>query len=117
MDSKHLDSGSHTSNNLFTYNETITTEVPVKDIFVVRESKYYEKEWFDLKRPVCFSNLTSAQKYVESKIDEILMNAKSKGEEEYNVERLASSMTWYYTMRTSSKKLVNRFEIYSTQLF
>lgn len=86
------------------------------DIFVVRESKYYEKEWFDLKRPVCFQDLASAQKYVEERIDEVTMKRKLNNETPVNVERLASSMTWYYTMKTNVIDPVTRFEIYSTKL-
>lgn len=117
MDQKHQNDEKKNGNGLFTYQKNITYGQELTDVYVVRESKFYEKEWYDLKRPICFANLEAALRYVESQIDELLMSRKSKGEEELTVERLGSSMTWYRTIRTISKKPVVRFEVYLSQLF
>jgi hypothetical protein len=117
MDQKHQNNEKHNGNGLFTYSKTTTYGQEDTHIYVVRESKFYEKEWYDLKRPICFANLKAALQYVESQIDELQMSRKSKGEEELTVERLGSSMTWYRTIRTVSKKPVVRFEVYLSQLF
>ena len=117
MDQKHQNDEKPNGNGLFTYQKTTTYGQELTDIYVVRESKFYEKEWYDLKRPICFANLEAALRYVESQIDELQMTRKSKGEEELTAERLGSSMTWYRTLRTTSKKPVVRFEVYLSQLF
>jgi hypothetical protein len=104
--------------NDFNWKWSETKYVNDLDIFVVRESQYhdYEKEWIDLKRPVCFRDLAGAQKYVEERIDEVNMKRKFDNKTPVNVEKLASSMTWYYTMKTDVFDPVTRFEIYSTKL-
>lgn len=117
MDQKHQNDEKNNGNGLFTFSKTNTYEQELTGIYVVRESKFYEKEWYDLKRPICFSNLEVALRYVESLIDELLITRKLKGEEELTVERIGSSMTWYRTLRTISKKPVVRFEVYLSQLF
>lgn len=117
MDQKYQNDEKNNSNGLFKYTKTTTYGQELSDIYVVRESEFYEKNWYDIKRPICFVNLEAALRYVESQIDELLMTRKSKGEEELTVERLGSSMTWYHTLRTSSKKPVVRFEVYLSQLF
>ena len=117
MDQKHQNDEKPNGNGLFTYSKTTTYGQEVADIYVVRESEFYEKNWYDIKRPICFVNLEAALQYVESKIDELIMSRKAKGEEDLSVERLGSSMTWYRTIRTISKKPVVRFEVYLSQLF
>ena len=117
MDQMHRNEEKPNDNGLFTYSETTTFSQESTHIYVVRESKFYEKEWYDLKRPICFANIKDALQYVESQIDELQMTRKSKGEEELTIERLGSSMTWYRTLRTISKKPVVRFEVYLSQLF
>lgn len=89
---------------------------PANQIFVVRESKYFQNEWFDLKRPKCWKDGRAAQNYVESQIDEIEIKRMFDKNEEVKVERLASSMTWYYTIKTKEDLPIMRFEIYLTNL-
>lgn len=92
-------------------------EDSIDRIFVVRESKYFQKEWVNLKRPICFKKLEKAQDYVESRIDEVRIKIKFNKNEETKVERLSSTMTWYYTIFTSSSLPIARLEIFSTKLF
>lgn len=123
MANQYANSSSITSNDDgMNYLRSSTTKLDYFDesknkIYVVRESKFFQNEWFDLKRPKCFKDLDKAQNYVESKIDEIKIKRMFEKEENAKVERLASSMTWYYTMKTESLLPIIRFEIYLTNIF
>lgn len=100
-------------NGMYSWNETYGETI--SNVYIVRESKMYNGEWFDIVRPKCFTKFESAKDYSMHQVDEIIAQYKFNGEE-LSVEKISSNKTTYITLRDSLRNMISRFEIYETPL-
>lgn len=87
----------------------------ISNVYIVRESKMFNGEWFDIVRPKCFTKFRSAKDYAMHQVDEIIAQYKFDGEE-ISVENVSSNKTTYITLRDSLRNMIYRFEIYETPI-